>query len=100
MSADTHVGRLSVDSRQSTVDRYSIDSRSTVDRQLTECRSSIDRLLTATSTDIAVDIIYSKHDPFFSNTQTKDGVFPWNNKAVFHFVFRRLLHVHMLVSME
>ena len=45
------------------VDWYSIDTQSTVDRQSTECRSSIDRVSTATSTDIAVDITYSKHDP-------------------------------------
>ena len=76
MPADIHIGRLSVDSR-SLLDRYSIDSRSPVDRQSTdmhvdrrstECRWSIDRvyidrLSTATSTDIAVDITYSKHDP-------------------------------------
>jgi len=53
---------VAVDSR-STLDRYSIDTRSTVDRESTEYRSSADRLSTATSTDIAVDITYSKHDP-------------------------------------
>ena len=28
------------------------------------------------------------------------SVFAWNNRAVFQIVFRRLLHVHMLVSIE
>ena len=72
MSADIHVGRVSVDSR-SILDRQSIDTRSIVDRlsidsrpSVIEYRSSVDRLSTATSTDIAVDIAvditYSKHD--------------------------------------
>ena len=60
---------VAVDSR-SILDRHSVDTRSTVDRESTECRPSVDRLSTATSTDIAVDIAvditYSKHDPFFS----------------------------------
>ena len=46
----------------------SIDTRSTVDRVSIQYRSSIDQVSTATSTDIAddiaVDITYSKHDPF------------------------------------
>ena len=42
----------------------SINTRSTVDRVSIKYRSSIDQVSTATSTDIAVDITYSKHDPF------------------------------------
>ena len=49
----------------------SIDTRSTLGRLSTrvwtECWLSIDRLSTSTSTDIAVDITYSKHD-------AKDGL--------------------------
>ena len=56
------ISHLLVDSR-SLLDRYAIETRSTVDWQLTECRSSIDRVATATSTDIAVNITDSKHDP-------------------------------------
>ena len=55
---------MSTDCR-STVDRLSTEWRSTVGRVATECRSSIDRVSTATSTDIADDITYSKHDPIF-----------------------------------
>jgi len=64
MSADIQLDRLSTD-YQPTIDWVSTESRSSVDWQSTEWRSSIDWVLTATSTDIAVDITYSKHDPLF-----------------------------------
>ena len=41
-------------------------------------------------------VVYS----FLKSIGRMVSVFPWNNKAIFHFVFRRLLHVHMLVSIE
>ena len=56
------VGRQSI-TTQSLLNQYAIDTRWTVDRQSTKCRSSIDRVATATSTDIAVNITDSKHDP-------------------------------------
>ena len=67
---DRYIGRCSgwqsIDT-WSTLGQLSIDSWPTGDWVWTECRLSIDRLLTTTSTDIAVDITYSKHD-------AKDGL--------------------------
>ena len=42
-------------------DGLSIKCQPTVDRQSTECRSSINQV----SADIAVDITYGKHDPYW-----------------------------------
>ena len=62
-NVDRYIGRRS---GWQSID-YSIDTRSTGDRVWTECQLSIDRLSTTTSTDIAVDITYGKHD-------AKDGL--------------------------
>ena len=60
------LGRLSTDSR-STIDREVVDSRSSVNRYSVDRainhRPSLNRVSTPTSTEIAVDITYSKHDP-------------------------------------
>ena len=64
ISADIHIDRLSTDYRP-TIHRVSTECRSTVDRVSIDSRSSVDRVSTATSTDIAVDSTYSKHDPIF-----------------------------------
>ena len=84
--------RLSV-ARWSTVDRLSTDSPLTVDRTVDIAvdaprpnighmsvvyrstvgdMSSVDRVSTATSTDIAVDITYSKHDPTTQSVSLMD----------------------------
>ena len=49
----------------------STDCQSSVDGHSTEWQQSIDLVLTATSTDIAVDITYSKHDPNYVVFQEK-----------------------------
>ena len=41
----------------------STDCRPPLDRQSVDCRATIDRYIDRVSTDIAVDITYSKHDP-------------------------------------
>ena len=58
------IGDLKAISADIHIDRLSTECRPSVDRQSTECRSSVDRVSTATSTDIAVDTTYSKHDPY------------------------------------
>ena len=80
MSADIHLDRLSTDYRP-TIDWVATESQSSVDRLSIDCRPSGDRVSTATSTDITVDITYSKHDPQCTFKQTDT----WNKLHIFCF---------------
>ena len=63
---------------QLSVDRVSTDCRPTVNRLSTECWPTIDRVSTAISTamssDISVNITYSKQDPINVHTQERNPI--------------------------